>query len=76
MNNRRAGDLPRYVLRKLVRGIGYAYYFNMPMWARKKGCPVKSASRASSQKPSRLKIYAVLDEYSRADFDRLHSRCF
>jgi hypothetical protein len=42
MNVRRAGDLPRYILRKLVRGVGYAYYFNVPMWARRKGCPVKN----------------------------------
>jgi hypothetical protein len=38
---RSALPLPRYVLRKPVRG-GRAYFFNVPMWARKAGCPVKN----------------------------------
>lgn len=42
MRHRRASDLPRYVLPKLVRGVGYSYYFNVPTWARKKGCPIKN----------------------------------
>ncbi len=33
--------LPRYVLRKPIRG-AWAYFFNPPMWARKAGCPLKS----------------------------------
>ena len=36
---RSALPLPRYVLRKPVKG-GWAYFFNVPMWARKAGCPV------------------------------------
>jgi len=38
---RSAFPLPRYVLRKPIKG-GWAYFFNVPMWARKAGCPVKN----------------------------------
>src|SRR5215475_2682087 len=34
---RSALPLPRYVLRKPIKG-GWAYFFNVPMWARKAGC--------------------------------------
>src|SRR5262249_35084325 len=34
--------LPRYVLRKPIKSGGWAYYFNIPMWARKAGCPVEN----------------------------------
>ena len=37
--NRSALPLPRYVLRKPLKA-GWAYFFNVPMWARKAGCPV------------------------------------
>jgi hypothetical protein len=36
---RSALPLPRYVLRKPVKS-GWAYFFNVPSWARKAGCPV------------------------------------
>jgi len=32
--------LPRYVLRKPIKGGGWRYFFNPPSWARKAGCPV------------------------------------
>ena len=38
---RSARPLPRYVLRKPVKG-GWAYFFNVPMWARKAGCPIRN----------------------------------
>jgi hypothetical protein len=38
---RSALPLPRYVLRKPVKG-GWAHFFNVPMWARKAGCPVRN----------------------------------
>jgi len=36
-----ARPLPRYVLRKPTKG-GWAYFFNVPTWARKAGCPVNN----------------------------------
>jgi hypothetical protein len=39
---RSALPLPRYVLRKPIKSGGWAYYFNVPMWARKAGCPVQN----------------------------------
>jgi hypothetical protein len=38
---RSAQPLPRYVLRKPLRG-AWGYFFNVPTWARKAGCPVKN----------------------------------
>jgi hypothetical protein len=38
---RSALSLPRYTLRKPLKS-GWAYFFNVPMWARKAGCPVKN----------------------------------
>jgi hypothetical protein len=40
MNPRSAMPLPRYVLRKPLKGGGWGYFFNVPTWARKAGCPV------------------------------------
>jgi hypothetical protein len=38
---RSALPLPRYVLRKPIKG-GWGYFFNVPTWARKAGCPVRN----------------------------------
>ena len=38
---RSALPLPRYVQRKPLK-IGWGYFFNVPMWARKAGCPMKN----------------------------------
>ena len=38
---RSALPLPRYVLRKPLKG-GWGYFFNVPGWARAAGCPVKN----------------------------------
>jgi hypothetical protein len=38
---RSALPLPRYTLRKPLKG-GWAYFFNVPTWARKAGCPVNN----------------------------------
>jgi hypothetical protein len=37
---RTARPLPRYTLRKLLRSGVWAYFFNVPMWARTAGCPI------------------------------------
>jgi hypothetical protein len=34
--------LPRYVLRKPLKNGTWAYFFNVPMWARAAGCPVRN----------------------------------
>jgi hypothetical protein len=38
---RSARPLPRYTLRKPLKS-GWAYFFNVPIWARKAGCPIKN----------------------------------
>lgn len=38
---RSALPLPRYTLRRRIKS-GWAYFFNVPTWARKAGCPVKN----------------------------------
>jgi hypothetical protein len=43
MMGRSALRLPRYVLRKPLKGGTWAYFFNVPMWARAAGCPVGNA---------------------------------
>jgi hypothetical protein len=40
-SKRSALPLPRYTLRKPVKG-GLGYFFNVPTWARKKCCPVEN----------------------------------
>jgi hypothetical protein len=41
-SNRSALPLPRYTLRKPLKGGGWAFFFNVPTWARKKGCPLEN----------------------------------
>ena len=41
MRPRSALPLPRYTLRKPLK-TGWAYFFNVPMWAREAGCPIKN----------------------------------
>src|ERR1700753_402784 len=41
MKSRRSAlPLPRYTLPKPLKGGGWGYYFNVPMWARRKGCTI------------------------------------
>jgi hypothetical protein len=40
-SGRSALPLPRYTLHKPLKG-GWRYFFNVPTWARKKGCPVEN----------------------------------
>jgi hypothetical protein len=39
-SSRSALPLPRYTLRKPLKGGTWGYFFNIPGWARKAGCPV------------------------------------
>ena len=34
--------LPRYVLRRPLKGGAWGYFFNVPIWARKGGCAVRN----------------------------------
>jgi len=40
---RSALRLPRYVERKPLKAGGWGYFFHVPSWAKKAGCPVRSA---------------------------------
>ena len=40
--HRSALPLPRYVFRKPLKAGAWAYFFNVPSWARQAGCPVKN----------------------------------
>jgi hypothetical protein len=42
---RSALPLPRYTLRKALKGGTWGFFFNVPMWARKTGCGQERASR-------------------------------
>ena len=42
--SRSALQLPRYTLRKSLKGGLWGYFFNLPSWARKQGCPVRTES--------------------------------
>jgi hypothetical protein len=39
---RSALPLPRYTLHKPLKRGGWGYFFNVPTWARKKGCPMQN----------------------------------
>jgi hypothetical protein len=39
---RSALPLPRYVLRMPLKDGSWAYFFNVPSWARQAGCPVRN----------------------------------
>ena len=39
---RSALALPRYTLPKPLKGGGRGYYFNVPTWARRKGCTISN----------------------------------
>jgi hypothetical protein len=39
---RSALPLPRYTLRKQLKSGDWGYFFNVPTWAREKGCPLQN----------------------------------
>lgn len=45
---RTALPLPRYVLRKPLKSGGHGHFFNVPMWARKAGCPLTNEALGNS----------------------------
>jgi hypothetical protein len=52
--------LPRYVLAKRQRDGRIAYYFNPPMWARKKGCTLASEALGVDYESMRQRAELIL----------------
>jgi hypothetical protein len=52
--------LPRYTLAKRLKDGGLAYYFNVPMWARKSGCMVENEALGTDYESARLRAETVL----------------
>jgi integrase len=57
---RTALRLPRYTIRKPLRSGGWAYFFQVPYWARKKGCPVESEPLEMDYEAAVLRAETVL----------------
>ena len=59
---RSALTLPRrYVLRKPLKS-GWGYFFNVPIWARKAGCPVKNEALGINYEVAVTRAETVLYE--------------
>jgi hypothetical protein len=56
---RSALPLPRYVLRKPVKG-GWAYFFNVPSWARAAGCPARNEALGTDYEAAVQRAETVL----------------
>ena len=56
---RSALTLPRYVLRKPLKS-GWGYFFNVPIWARKAGCPVKNEALGTDYEVAVARAETVL----------------
>src|SRR5438046_1784697 len=65
---RSALPLPRYVLRKPIKS-GWGYFFNVPTWARKAGCPVGNEALgtdyAAAVQRAESVLLAAFDEWRR-----------
>ena len=57
---RSALPLPRYVLRKPSKAGGWAYYFNVPIWARAAGCPVHNEPLGTDYQAAVLRAETIL----------------
>jgi hypothetical protein len=60
MIQRSALPLPRYVLRKPSKTGGWRYFFNVPMWARKAGCPVQNEALGTDYRGAVQRAETVL----------------
>jgi len=56
---RSALPLPRYVQRKPLK-TGWGYFFNVPMWARKTGCPMKNEALGTDYDAAVVRAETVL----------------
>jgi hypothetical protein len=52
--------LPRYTLAKRLKGGRTAYFFNVPMWARRKGCTVQNDALGTDYEAARRRAEQVL----------------
>jgi hypothetical protein len=59
MRPRSTRPLPRYVQRKPLRN-GWGHYFNVPMWARKAGCPIKNEALGADYEAAVARAETVL----------------
>jgi hypothetical protein len=57
---RSALPLPRYTLRKPLKGGAWGYFFNVPTWARKMGCPVRNEALGTDHKAAVERAETVL----------------
>jgi len=57
---RSALPLPRYTIRKPLRSGEWGYFFQVPYWARKKGCPVESEPLEMDYEAAVLRAETVL----------------
>jgi hypothetical protein len=59
-SGRSALPLPRYTLRKRLKGGKWGYFFNVPGWARKAGCPVFNEALGTDYQTAVSRAEAVL----------------
>jgi hypothetical protein len=52
--------LPRYVRRKWLKRKTWAYFFEPPTWARKRGCPVQAEALGADYESAREKTESIL----------------
>jgi hypothetical protein len=57
---RSALPLPRYVIRLWSKRSGWTYYWNLPAWARKSGCPVGNETLGTDYEAAVKRAEAVL----------------
>lgn len=57
---RTALPLPRYTLRKPLKGGGWGHFFNVPTWARRAGCPVKNEALGVDYESAVRRVETVL----------------
>jgi hypothetical protein len=53
-------SLPRYVIRKQSKRSGWNYYWNLPTWARRDGCPVASETLGNDYPAAMLRVETLL----------------
>lgn len=52
--------LPRYTLRKCLKGGSLGYFFNVPNWARKMGCPMTNEALGTDYDRAVLRAEKIL----------------
>jgi hypothetical protein len=57
---RSALPLPRYTLRKRLKDGGFGHFFNVPSWARKRGCPISNEALGTDYDRAVLRAEKIL----------------